>query len=156
MRSPLSVPSVELRWGEMASKYCTKCGMEGIAGKRFCRGCGQAMPEAAVSPDESVVAAPVCGECGAALIAGKRFWRQCGHAVGGVAAAAEPAQVPEPCPAAETVWATDSAVPLCQRCGGELALGKRFCKLCGQPVDAAPASHLEADAAAPEAETELP
>ena len=69
----------------MANRYCTKCGREVVAGKRFCGGCGQGMPVAAAPPDEAEAvaepAAPVCGQCAAALTPGKRFCKQCGHAV---------------------------------------------------------------------------
>ena len=78
----------------MANKFCSKCGKEVVAGKRFCGGCGQAMP---------VASEAVCGQCGAALLPGKKFCKQCGHAVGEAAVAAEAIQVPEPVPVAQTV-----------------------------------------------------
>jgi hypothetical protein len=77
----------------MANNFCSKCGKEVAAGKRFCGGCGHAMP---------VAAAAVCLRCGAALVAGKKFCKQCGHAVGEVAVVAESAQVSVPVPVAES------------------------------------------------------
>ncbi|MGA3160720.1 MAG: zinc ribbon domain-containing protein [Terracidiphilus sp.] len=65
----------------MANRYCTKCGKEVVAGKRFCGGCGQAMPVVATTIVEDVAAAPACMYCGAALAPGKRFCKQCGQPI---------------------------------------------------------------------------
>lgn len=89
----------------MASKFCSKCGREVVAGKRFCGGCGQSLPVPAAPLVETAAAAPACGQCGTALVPGKRFCKQCGHAVGEVAVAATATQVAEPCPVAEAVAA---------------------------------------------------
>lgn len=53
-------------------------------GKRFCGGCGQAMPVVAPPAQPTVVpeqTAISCVMCGTALTPGKRFCRQCGHAI---------------------------------------------------------------------------
>jgi hypothetical protein len=66
----------------MANRYCTRCGREALADKRFCSGCGKILPvdDAAVE-NEIAAAALVCGQCGMALTPGKRFCKQCGHPV---------------------------------------------------------------------------
>jgi len=125
----------------MASKFCSKCGREVLAGKRFCGGCGQAMPMAvALPPDEAAAATHVCGQCGTALVPGKRFCKKCGHAVDDLATAAGSTQVSESAVVAETAPVAASVVPVCGRCGAALTPGKRFCKLCGQPAGAPAAS----------------
>jgi hypothetical protein len=43
----------------MANISCTKCGREVVAGKRFCGGCGQALPVTATTVVEGVTAATV-------------------------------------------------------------------------------------------------
>ena len=99
----------------MANKFCSKCGRDVVADKRFCGGCGQAMPVAAVLPQNEVAAAAlVCGQCGAALIPGKKFCKQCGHAVGEVAVAATVTQVAEPRSVAEAMAAVlpESVAPV--------------------------------------------
>src|SRR5208282_312611 len=95
------------------AKYCTKCGREVVPGKRFCAGCGQALPvevppaqENTAPPVEPV--APVCAQCGAALPPGKRFCTQCGHAVDS-AATASPVEAVAAAPV-ETA-AVEAAVP---------------------------------------------
>jgi ribosomal protein L33 len=71
----------------MANKFCNKCGKEVVPGKRFCAGCGQALPVAAAAPATPAETAPLqgpvscCVQCGAALISGKRFCKQCGRVV---------------------------------------------------------------------------
>ena len=125
----------------MASKFCSKCGREVLAGKRFCGGCGQAMPMAvALPPDEAAAATHVCGQCGTALVPGKRFCKKCGHAVDDLATAAGSTQVSESAVVAETAPVAASVVPVCGRCGAALTPGKRFCKLCGQPAGVPAAS----------------
>jgi len=77
----------------MTNRHCTKCGREVAEGKRFCGGCGQAMPmvaapaqpEAAVMPKSAALS---CVMCGTVLAPGKRFCRQCGHAIDAPALAA--------------------------------------------------------------------
>ncbi len=82
----------------MTAKFCTKCGKELVAGKRFCGGCGLKAPEPVVAARQEPLPEPIpttesaprlCGQCGAALLPGKRFCRQCGHAVELSAAAPE-------------------------------------------------------------------
>jgi len=68
-------------------------------GKRFCGGCGQAMPVVAglAQPEPAAVSGPAtapCAQCGAALTPGKRFCKQCGHAVGEPAPVAPVEAVP--------------------------------------------------------------
>ncbi len=104
----------------MASKFCNKCGREIVAGKRFCAGCGQALPVAAAAPAAPAETAPqqgpvsCCVQCGAALIPGKRFCKQCGHAVAPAEdtarAIVEQTPVPEPASVAESKPATEPAV----------------------------------------------
>lgn len=72
----------------MTNRFCTKCGHEVVAGKRFCGGCGQAMPAVSVPEQSQPVVMPepagpviVCMNCGATLTPGKRFCKLCGHAV---------------------------------------------------------------------------
>lgn len=121
----------------MANRFCKKCGKEVAEGKRFCGGCGQAMPTATVPAQPEPVAAPqLCAKCGATLAPGKRFCKQCGQAVD------QPTPVVEPAPAAVAI----PAPPVCVHCGATLAPGKRFCKQCGQAVDSiAPAAQVKAD-----------
>jgi len=69
------------------------------AGKRFCGGCGQALPIVAASAQPEPVTAPgpapqSCAQCGAALTPGKRFCKQCGQAVNSEAPAAQVETVP--------------------------------------------------------------
>lgn len=118
----------------MSNRFCTKCGKEVVADKRFCGGCGQAMPILATQAQPVLVAtpeaaAPSCVQCGTALIPGKRFCRQCGHAVG------ESAPVPEPVVAPAAAAMPSS--PVCVQCGESLAPGVRFCKRCGHAIGAA-------------------
>ncbi len=101
-----------------------------LVGKRFCGGCGQAMPVAVTPPDE---ASTGCSQCGAVLAPGKRFCKQCGCAVGAPVAAVRPSPFPEPTNVAES--APSPVVPFCLQCGEALAPGKRFCKLCGWAAD---------------------
>ena len=115
----------------MASRYCTRCGREAAAGKRFCGGCGQAVPDEASARRATVVeaAAPgnfgtaesgaassaLCGKCGAALMTGKRFCIQCGQAVAGAAeVAAAGASLAEPLerPAARKTEVVEQAAPI--------------------------------------------
>ena len=117
-------------------------------GKRFCGGCGQAMPlapepvppepEAAKEPPSaSDLANSSCVQCGTLLPPGKCFCKQCGHAVGESIPVAEPG--------APTAAAEPAAL-ICVHCGAALATGKRFCKQCGRAVDSAsPTVPVKAD-----------
>ena len=103
-----------------------------VAGKRFCGGCGHALPVMAAPLAE---AAAVCGHCGAALAPGKKFCRQCGFAVGGVAVVAEAAQLPELAPVVDAKPVAEPVVPVCGQCGAALVPEKKFCKQCDHAVD---------------------
>jgi len=144
----------------MANKYCTKCGREVVAGKRFCGGCGLALP---VEAAPLVEAAAVCVQCGSALVAGKKFCKQCGHAVGEVAPATDVVPIPEPAPVVEAKPVAEPAIPVCGQCGAELVPGKKFCRQCGfavggaavvaEPIPAAepaPAAEIKVEAQQPE------
>ena len=64
----------------MAIRNCTKCGREVAEGKRFCGGCGQAMPMVA-APAQPEPATPTCAKCGVATSLGKRFCTRCGNPI---------------------------------------------------------------------------
>src|ERR1035437_5037750 len=119
----------------MANKFCSKCGKEVAAGKRFCGSCGQ--PTGAPAVPTPIEASPVlqpaasaCTKCGTVMPPGKRFCKQCGHPAGQPApVAAEPAFV-----ASAVAPAPDG--PTCKQCGLALVPGKRFCKSYGHATDA--------------------
>lgn len=147
----------------MTNRHCTKCGREVIADKRFCGGCGQALPVAATPiQDEPVAlaepAAPVCGQCGAALVAGKRYCKQCDNAVD------EPLSEAASMVSVEVAPVSEQNVSVCRNCGAAIAMDKPFCKKCGQAVNVT-AEDMPAVAAAavqgtpakmPEATMEIP
>ena len=125
----------------MANKFCSKCGKEVAAGKRFCGACGQPTGAPAVPTpiDASPVlqpAASACTKCGTTIPPGKRFCKQCGHPAG------EPVPPSVQVPSAASAPAPSG--PVCTHCGSALMPGKRFCKSCGHstdaPVPAAPTS----------------
>jgi len=114
----------------MVNRHCSKCGKEIAEGRRFCGGCGQAVPEVStpVEPEPGIVVQPTasaCANCGAPVTPGKSFCKQCGHAVGAFVAQ----------PLAEMA-APESSVAPCTSCGRPLIPGKRFCKHCGHPIPA--------------------
>lgn len=132
----------------MNVQLCKNCGKEVLAGKRFCGGCGQALPVES-APTEATPELPAqsattaCTQCGAALTPGKRFCKQCGKAVLQPGAAHNPAVPDMPTVTAVPDDSPDSSV--CGQCGAEIPAGKRFCKRCGQPVQASqPAVNGEA------------
>ena len=128
----------------MANKFCSKCGKELAAGRRFCGGCGQPVAVPAIqTPPESALAfkaaTSICAKCGTALPPGKRFCKQCGHPVG------EPVPPDMQAPAAaSSVLAKGPTVQACKQCGSALVPGKRFCKSCGHATDAPPAESVPA------------
>ena len=119
----------------MANKFCSKCGKEVAAGKRFCGACGQPTGAPAVPTpiDASPVlqpAASACTKCGTTIPPGKRFCKQCGHPAGQL--------VPV---TAEPRFGASAVAPVfvgstCKQCGSALVPGKRFCKSCGHATDA--------------------
>jgi hypothetical protein len=125
----------------MAMRFCTRCGKEIVVGKSFCESCDPVMPVTAAPPASTAATqptGPMCARCCATLAPGKRFCRQCGLPVEQSAAAGESmgASATEPT-TLESAAVAEPAATVCSKCGAALVSGKRFCRQCGQAVDAA-------------------
>ena len=112
-----------VRLVDMTNKYCKHCGRELAAGKRYCSGCGEAIPAAlATAPvlpaiqSEPRTGTSICRHCGTTVAAGKAFCKQCGHVVN------------------EQLPASNPAADVCAQCGTLLSPGRRYCRKCGLSV----------------------
>ncbi len=64
---------------------CPHCGNAIVAGAKFCRSCGERVPEQAVSVRSHALDASNCSECGAPLSGNAKFCSGCGSRVAGEA-----------------------------------------------------------------------
>jgi hypothetical protein len=87
---------------------CPACGVDQQAGKKFCRGCGSALTEAAKSTSAAPQATSIgCPACGKSAPADAKFCRSCGSALASVT---KPAATPTVA-AVDRTTATGAAEP---------------------------------------------
>jgi len=156
----------------MAGRSCSKCGKELIEGKRFCGGCGQAVPAVPVPEPAAAAlsAGPVCAGCGRPLVPGKKFCGFCGAPAAAappvveksatdlfsevaVPAAAPPAtQIAQTAQPSATDLFSEVALPtppsVCAVCGTVMSAGETSCRACSTYTQF---MKVEAPAAAPPA-----
>lgn len=92
---------------------CSKCGFENRPGARFCKQCGQALPNVDQILQDLSSASITCPDCGADNDADAHFCRKCGRAL-----------------------APLSGVT-CPDCDTENSLNARFCRQCGNTLPSA-------------------
>lgn len=92
---------------------CSKCGFENRPGARFCKQCGQALPDVDPAPQEGPLAGVICPDCSAANDVDANFCSKCGQTL-----------------------ALPSGVT-CPDCGTANSPNARFCRQCGSTLSGA-------------------